>query len=168
MIKKENDIKQGKTAAGAQAQAAQADAATKEALRQQKIEEQMREEERKKREARDYDRPWLHNYLTLAADEIRFEQELLKQNKTKLEVLRQKRKDKASKKGKSKSKDRLGVSSKPSVRSALRQTNSHEPKGSASTFGRGDDASETMSESGSMMSKKKKSKHEKKARVRLE
>lgn len=37
------------------------------------------EEEKEKQRKRNYERPWLHNFVELAADEIRFEQELLKQ-----------------------------------------------------------------------------------------
>lgn len=162
MIQKENDIKLGKTAGGALGIAAQATAAQNEAIKQQKIEEQMREEERKKREARNYDRPWLHNFLTLAADEIRFEQELLKQNKNKHDLLKQKRKDKLKK---GKSKDHLAVGSKASVRSSVRATHSHEPSASGTTFGKGD-VSDTMSES--TMSKAKSKRHGKKGRVRIQ
>ncbi|CAL8094551.1 unnamed protein product [Orchesella dallaii] len=37
----------------------------------------------KEKDRRDYERPWLHNYILLAADEIRFEQELKKKTKAK-------------------------------------------------------------------------------------
>lgn len=169
MIRKENDIKEGKTGGGATAQAAADAAATNAALKQQKIEEQMAAEERRKREARDYDRPWLHNFLSLAADEIRFEQELLKQNSTKAEVLKLKWKEKEAKhksRDHAQPKDYLAVSSKAPARSALKTPHSHRvPKGSALSLAKGD-VSDTMSEAGSTMSKKR-NKHGKKGRARM-